>query len=886
MMRNVFSVLLTFMAFHPLLAQETPAKDVPVPKKHYSTKAVANEAPAIDGKLDDEAWKGVEWGGDFTQIEPNKGGAPSQKTAFKILYDAKNLYVAIRAYDSEPQKVAGRMSRRDGFEGDWVEINIDSYFDHRTAFSFTASASGVKGDEAVSNNGENWDSNWDPIWYLKTSIDEEGWVAEMRIPLSQLRFADKPNHTWGLQVNRRLFREQERSSWQYIPPDAPGWVHLFGELENIVGIKPQKQLEIQPFILGKAESYEREAGNPFADGHDQSISVGLDGKVGITSNITLDFTINPDFGQVEADPSQVNLSAFQVYFQERRPFFVEGNNILTFPLTESVAGGSFNQDNLFYSRRIGGLPHHSPELADNEYMDFPDNVTILGALKLTGKNKKGFSWGLLETVTAKEEAEIDLEGQRRKTAIEPLTNFLVARFQQDLKEGKTVFGGMVTAVNRDIKEPHLEFIRKQAYTGGLDITHYLKDRKYYVAGNFSLSHVSGSAESIYNTQTASERFFQRPDATYLSLDSTRTSLTGTSGTVKFGKGSGDIIMQSGFTWRSPELELNDAGFLRSSDLLHQWAWAQYRKLQPFSIFRWLRINGNEYLSYDFGGTNTYKALNTNWHTQFKNFWGFDMGSTWEGASVSNADLRGGPGIQYPGGIDYWYNIGSDSRKKLSFSFSHYNRWGRENFSRAREFNSNLTYRPIDALNLSLGANFLFNKNEMQYVATESFKGEDRFLTARIDQETYSLEMRLTFMMTPNLSLQFWGQPFVSKGSYSGFKMVTDPNNREWSSRFVTFSPEQISYDMVTENYAIDENADRLMDYEISNPDFNFVEFRSNMVLRWEYIPGSTLFLVWNQGRSDLLPVNRSYRMGSLSEGLLDVYPHNIFLIKYTYRFVL
>ncbi len=884
-MRVFLSLLFISLWFHPVFAQKEVKKDTVIAKKQYIT-ALAEKAPEIDGSLQDEAWSTVEWGGDFTQLEPNKGAAPSQKTAFKILYDAKNLYVAIRAYDTEPDKIVKRMSRRDGFEGDWVEINIDSYFDHRTAFSFTASVSGVKGDEAVSNNGNDWDSSWEPIWYLKTAVDQEGWVAEMRIPLSQLRFADKPIHTWGLQVNRRLFREQERSSWQYIPPDAPGWVHLFGELQGIAGVKPQKQLEIQPFVLAQAERFEKETGNPFADGRDQSVSFGVDGKVGITSDVTLDFTINPDFGQVEADPSQVNLSAFQIFFPERRPFFVEGRNILNFPLTESVAGGNFNFDNLFYSRRIGGRPHHYPNLADGEFADQPDNITILGALKLTGKNKKGFSWGLLETVTAEEEAVVDLNGARRNTTVEPLTNFLVGRFQQDLKEGKTVFGGMVTAVNRDIDDAQLQFLHKEAYAGGLDITHFLKDRKYYLEGNISLSHVSGTPEAILQTQTASERFFQRPDAQHLTLDSTRTSLTGTSGTLKFGKASGDLVLQTGFTWRSPQLALNDAGFLYSSDLLHHWTWAQYRLLQPFSIFRWMRLNGNEYLSFDFGGVNTYRGFNVNGHTQFKNFWRISLGSTVEGAPVSNADLRGGPAIKYPGGFNYWYAISTDDRKKLSLELNHYNFRGNEHYARVQELYTGLAYRPINALNLSLGANISFNRNDQQYVSTVSEGNRDRYITATIDQETYSLEMRLTYMLTPNLSLQFWGQPFISSGNYSSFKEITTPKADEYKQRFQMFGPQQISYNPETETYRVDENSDQTIDYEIGNPDFNVVEFRSNMVLRWEYIPGSTLFLVWNQGRSGLLPVNRSYRMASLSEGLLDVYPHNIFLIKYTYRFVL
>lgn len=883
-MRLILLFLAITLLPYPLPAQEDTTA-LAIPKKTYTTRET-RMAPDIDGLLNDEAWKLVAWSGDFTQLQPDKGAAPSQKTAFKILYDAKNLYVAIRAFDTEPQHIGRRMSRRDGFEGDWVEINIDSYFDHRTAFSFTASASGVKGDEAVSNNGENWDSGWDPIWYLRTSIDEEGWIAEMRIPLSQLRFADKSVHTWGLQVNRYLFREQERSSWQYIPPDAPGWVHLFGEMDGIEGIKPQKQLEIQPFVLGKTEHFEQEDGNPFATGSDQSLSYGLDGKIGITSDITLDFTINPDFGQVEADPSQVNLSAFQVFFRERRPFFLEGNNILTFPMTESVAGGSFNSDNLFYSRRIGSQPHHSPSLQANEYANSPDNVTILGAVKLTGKNKKGFSWGLMESLTAKGEAEIDLKGTRRKTTVEPLTNYLVGRFQQDLKEGKTVFGGMITAVNRRIDEPHLAFIHTDAYSGGIDLNHFLKDRKYYVSGNLSFSHVSGSELAILRTQTASERFFQRPDAGYVSVDSTRTSLTGTGGTFRFGKASGDIVFQSGFTWRSPELALNDAGFLRSSDLLHQWIWGQYRKLQPFSVFRVLRVNMNEYLSFDFGGTNTYKAINTNAHTQFKNFWNLSMGSTLEGASISNADLRGGPGIRYPGSINHWYYISSDNRKKLSLELNHFNLWGNENYARMQEFYGGVAYQPINALRLSLGANISHNYNQQQYVSTQSYLGQKRYLTSTIDQETYGMEMRFTYIITPDLSLQFWGQPFVSKGNYSQFKMIRAPKADAYENRFSTFSPGQISFNQQSGHYEIDENQDQRIDYEMSNPDFNFVEFRSNMVLRWEYVPGSTLFLVWNQGRSDLLPVNRNYRLNTLSDGLFNVFPHNIFLVKYTYRFVL
>src|SRR5688572_15331520 len=304
----IFSLQSVFAQQDSLKAQQDSLKVT----RSYTTARIEGEAPHIDGKFDDVAWNQVEWGGgEFIQRMPDAGKPASVVTKFKILYDAKNLYIAFKCYDPEPSKIISRMSRRDGFEGDWVEINIDSYNDKRTAFSFTTSVSGVKGDEYVSNNGDNWDAGWDPIWWTKTSIDEEGWVAEIRIPLSQLRFADKPELTWGLQVQRLFFRNQERSQWKYIPPDAGGYVHLMGEMNGIKGIRPQKQLEIQPYIVGKTENFEKEKGNPYATGQSSAADVGLDAKIGLTSDVTLDLTVNPDFGQVEADPSQVNLTAFE-----------------------------------------------------------------------------------------------------------------------------------------------------------------------------------------------------------------------------------------------------------------------------------------------------------------------------------------------------------------------------------------------------------------------------------------------------------------------------------------------------------------------------------------------------------------------------------------------
>ena len=852
----------------------------------YTTAHTGETIPVIDGRMDDEAWNQVEWAGDFIQRQPIDGSEPSQETQFKILYDAKYLYVGIRAFDTEPDKVVRRMSRRDGFEGDFVEINIDSYADKRTAFSFSASASGVKGEEYISNNGDNWDATWDPIWYLKTSLDELGWIAEFKIPLSQLRFADKESHTWGIQVMRMLFREQERSYWQPIPQAAPGWVHLFGEINGIKGIKPQKQLEIQPYVLAKAERSPMEEGNPYATGRATDLDVGVDAKVGITSDVTLDLTINPDFGQVEADPSRVNLSAFQLFFRERRPFFLEGNNTLNFRLTQSQAGGPFNNDNMFYSRRIGGRPSYYPDAEDIAYVDEINNTRILGAAKLTGKNKNGFSWGVLESVTRNEKVEVtDTLGNTRMESVEPLTNYVVGRVQQDINQGNALIGAMVTATNRNLDENRFDYLHEDAYSAGIDFTQNFIDRKYYISLNGVFSNVQGSRLSILNTQTSSERFFQRPDNRTKEVDSTRTSLTGTSGSIAVGKRNGKLVFQTGATMRSPEFELNDVGFLVQSDYVSQWSWAQYRFLQPFSIFRWMRINANQYLTWDFDDVNLYKALNFNTHMQFKNLWFLGMGTTLSAKSVSNADLRGGPSIKYPGSKEYWMYLSSNDNKKLSFDINPWIAFGNHDNYYGKGFDIGIRYQPTDALRVSMSPGISFNNDELQYVASYSSETSEEYVLGKIDQVTYSASFRANYIITPNLSIEYWGQPFISSGQYSNFKRVLNANASEYHSRYNPYDNLQITYQPESEVYLIDHDRDGATDYELEDPNFNFMQFRSNCVLRWEYVPGSTLFLVWTSNASESHK-SRENSFKELSNDLNRIQGSNIFLLKYTYRFIL
>ncbi len=414
-------------------------------KRVYITTSVANREPIkIDGLINDDAWNAVEWSSDYVEFEPDNGTAPTEQTKMKIVYDDKNIYIAFKCYQKDPATIERRMGRRDDFPGDWIEVNIDSYGDDRSAFSFTASASGVKGDEFISNNG-NFDSSWNPIWFLDTNIDAEGWTAEIRIPLSQLRFGNDDEQVWGIQSTRRYFNNEERSLWQPLPANPPGWVSEFGELRGIKGIKPQKQLEIQPYTVTQLDTFEAEPGNPFRDGSDTKLTGGLDAKIGITNDLTLDLTINPDFGQVDADPGAISLDGFEIFFQERRPFFVENKNVFDF----RVGGGA---DNVFFSRRIGRTPqgYTTSNSSLGEFEDFPNNTTILGAAKFSGKTKGGWAIGFLESLTSKEYAEIELNtnqdvldgldevGEPREEIVEPLTNYMVGRVQKDFNDNNSL----------------------------------------------------------------------------------------------------------------------------------------------------------------------------------------------------------------------------------------------------------------------------------------------------------------------------------------------------------------------------------------------------------------------------------------------------------------
>ncbi len=869
------AIVLLFLLFQQLTGQETE-------KKFYIASQVNGYEITIDGKLNEPAWQSVKWENKFVQHVPHEGKPPHQQTEFSLLYDEHNLYIAIKAIDKSPDSISLRMTRRDIMDGDQVGIAFDTYNDKRTAFIFAVTAVGVKADWVMSNDGENEDFSWDPIWWVKTNKNEGGWTAEMRIPLTQLRFKQEGQQLWGLQVFRQIFRKEELSFWQPMKRGSAGMVSQFGTMNGLKNIQSKKTLDIMPYVVARTDRYEKEPENPFLQsGKKNSLDAGLDAKIGLTNFLTLDLTVNPDFGQVEADPSEVNLTTQETFFPEKRPFFIEGKNILQYKLM--FGDGDLAYDGLFYSRRIGSRPHHSPDTEDDEYTDVPNSTRILGAAKVTGKTTNGWSIGILESVTADEHAEIRSINSNRTVLVEPLTNYFVTRLQKDFNEGNTYLGGMVTAVNRKIDELHLDYLHTSAYSGGIDFIHKWNNRNWALDAAFYFSRVNGNQKSITRIQESYIHAFQRPDADYLTYDTTRTSLMGQGGKLTIGKMGGNLKFIGGVAWKSPGLELNDIGYAQQVDNIFQIFWVGYRIYEPFFIFREVNLNLNQWLQFDFGGNLTSPGGNINWWTSFNNYWNTYGSINVNGEQISNSELRGGPALKTPGNKSLRFGFSTNQQKKLTLSFSTSQNFSNENnFSRSEYYNLNIGYRPTKALRVDVTPGYNKSFTELQYVGQQDLLNDKRYIMAKIDRNTLSMSFRLNYNITPDLTIQYWGQPFIATGNYSNYKYITDSKADDVSDRYQTYAPGQISFNNDEDTYDIDENQDNIIEYSFDKPDFNVKEFLSNLVLRWEYRPGSTLYLVWSQTRSGF-ENNGSFDFSRDFEGLFDEKPHDVFLVKLSYR---
>lgn len=881
MMKKLICLFLSLISISPLtFGQDTEKEDI-VRKKYRATRI--ETSPDIDGILSEELWNTGVWENEFIQIRPYDGRPSKQRTEFKVLFDDNNLYVAIKCFDTSPDSIVNRLTRRDETDGDLAGIIIDSFHDLRTAFVFGLSSAGVKSDFLMSNDGFDENHSWDPNWWARTSVNDEGWIAEMKIPFSQLRFDKNSGDVWGFNVARILYRHDEQSFWQAIPRDAPGFVHRMGELYGLDEIRPRKIFDITPYGVAQAETFKKEAGNPFReDGRKYRINGGIDTKIGITNNMTMDLTINPDFGQVEADPSVVNLTAYETYFSEKRPFFIEGQNITSFKI--GLGDGDSGNDNLFYSRRIGRNPHGQPDLEDGWYDEKPNFTTILGAAKLTGKTKNGLSLGFIEAVTAEEKAEIDTGNDRIFQTVEPLTNYLIGRVQKDFKEGNTLIGAMVTSTNRDLDQNLGSFMHKSAYTGGVDFTQYFKKKNWMFNVNLAFSQVNGTKEAIAETQRSSARYFQRPDNDHIDFDPDRTSLIGNAGMIELQKQNGHFNLMIGSIWKTPGFEANDLGYMQESDEVVSVIWAGYKAWDPKGIYRSYNFGGNVYVVNNFGGNITGKGFESHGNMVFKNYWNAWVGSNISTSHLSPGLLRGGPMMKIPGNISFRAGFQTDYRKKFNFWVNGNISRGFEKYQKSSYSEICFNYKPTNYLDFTFRPSYSTSRTDLQYVTNSNYNGNNRYIFGSIDRKTISTSFRVNFYLSPDLTLQYWGQPFVASGKYYDHKYITAPRADNYKDRFHIYTAEQKSFD--GNNINLDENTDGITDYSFSLKNFNVQEFLSNLVLRWEYNPGSSVYLVWNQTR------NYSNNTGMMDyfNNIGDLFdrdnniPNNVFLIKFSYRF--
>ncbi|MBP7507146.1 MAG: carbohydrate binding family 9 domain-containing protein [Prolixibacteraceae bacterium] len=835
----------------------------------YTTHRLTTPPPVVDGKLDDECWKNEYWDGDFTQWIPKEGAEPSEETTFNILYDNKNLYIAIRSHESDLSKITKRLSRRDVFSGDCVGVDFDSYHDHRTGFEFNVTLAGQKIDNILTNP-MNADISWDAVWLAKTGMEDSAWVAEIEIPLSQLRYSKDKEQIWGMHIWRWIDRLQEESDWELQTSTGPGMLYQFGHLKGISDLPASKRIELMPYILGAIRTVEKNSLDPYTKNGFQAFGYpGIDAKIGLSSNFTANVTINPDFGQVEADPSVMNLTAFETFYNEKRPFFLEGKNIFNF---------EFNDITIFYSRRIGNAPSYRPVLAENEYMKYPVSTSILSAVKVSGKSSKGLSVGILQSITNNEKALISDGTAERKVVVEPLTSYTVARIQQDFNEGNTILGGILTSKNRINNDSTFLFMNKDAIAGGIDFLHQWKDKEFYLNAKLIGSTIQGSRDAISILQKSSARYYQRPDADHLEVDNMLTNLSGYGGSLKIGKGSKGLWRYStAVTVMSPGLELNDMGYMSIADQLINTNSISYFINKPVGIMRSFNFSFSNSNFWNTDFQYLYTHFNSFLSFQFLNRWTLETHMCNFTNTLDMQLLRGGSGMIKPAKTHANIKIGSDYSKNTAFTFyALYEKGGKE-YLDYFSFNPSFTVQPLSTLKFTLSIDYSNNDNELQYVnsrSTEYNSLNDQRILGRIKQETLGATLRVDYHIKPEISLQFYGSPFISTGTYSSFKIADNPLADEYSNRFTAINP-------VLSN----QNTYNIGSVYFNNPDFCFSEFRSNLVFRWEYLPGSTIYLVWANESSINKSVSGS-KIGDAFKNLGEASSINTFLLKINYWFAL
>jgi hypothetical protein len=806
-------------------------------RKQANAVRVPDGSIDLDGRLDEAAWRDVAALTDFVQKEPVEGARPTDQMDVRFAYDDNALYVGARMYSSAP--IQSPIGRRD--EGDQAEhllISLDPYLDRRTASTFGVTASGVRLDRYYPRD-DDWpsDPGFDPVWQARTSRDERGWTAELWIPFSQLRFTDRDPQVWGLNVQRFVPSQNEEVYWVLIPRTEERWTSLFGDLHGIAGIRPSRRLEVLPYLASSSHLVgNRDRNNPFTGGGNLEGRVGLDAKIGIGTNLTLDATVNPDFGQVEADPAEVNLSAFETFFDERRSFFLEGSDLLA---------GSVN--NYFYSRRIGAAPAGR---ASGDLVEYPGTSTILGAAKLTGRLASGLSVAILGAVTDDESARtFRFPNQFAAVPVAPRTTYGVARLQQEFGPGGSATAVMATAVHRGLGERDLlaSLLTRNAFTVSSDSLIRLQDGDYELQLNAGLAYVDGEAAAIDRVQRASAHYQQRPDADYFSYDPLRTSMTGmklVAGIER--RNARHWVWQVGTETETPDFETNDIGRLSAGDSIVANAQIEYRETVPGRWWRGYSLSLSPRGGWNYGGDLQQVRIDPRARLTWRNFWQTNLSGSIRPRAQNMRLTRGGPSMEQPASwqadAEVQTSDASQTRGEASLTYGR-----NEDGGLTYEVDAGVTLQPAPQMQLSIRPAYERQIDTQQYVATIAGGGPatfgGRYVFAHVDRSTYSTQFRLNYTFKPDLTLDFYGEPFASSGRYDHVSELAAARTRltrVYGTQGTTLTRLPNGSQLVT---------DGATSFTLPGRDFNVQSFRSNLVLRWEWRPGSTLYLVWQQDRS-------------------------------------
>ena len=880
------ALLLIFLAAPAMLAQNAQRKPA-----HTIHAVRASEKITIDGILNDAVWMAAPVEVDFTQRDPIEGVKPSERTEIRVAYDDTSIYFGVRLFDKEPDKIVRQLSRRDdGFDADYFTLQLSPNHDRLTGAEFDISAAGVQRDAIISNDTFT-DYSWEGVWESAVHVDDEGWSVEMRIPFSQLRFPGGDHQIWGINAARYIHRKNETVWLQMVPKNQSGTASRMDDLEGIDGLEAHRHLDLMPFIAGRSDFTQPSPGDPFNNGSRFSGRAGLDVKYGVSSNFTLDATVNPDFGQVEVDPAVVNISQFETFFPEKRPFFLEGANIFNnFGQIGSNNNWGFNraEPNLFYSRRIGrapqGLSTATPADATNVFVDPPTATTILGAGKLTGKTRNGWTFGLVEGLTNRDRASVSNKGQVSQVEVEPLTNYMVARVLRETNRAGVGF--LSTEVDRSLSVPALrDLLPQRAHMVGADGYWYIDPKKDWVVyGKLSGSSVSGDAKAMSVLQNAPQHYFQRPDASEVSLQSGATSMSGWTGSVNLNRQSGDITVNSALWGVSPGFESNDVGFQTNGDSAGAHTVVLWKKPTPDRLTRQRSAWLAKWWTWDYGRRNTGDGWNSSMSATFMNYWSAFAGFGGHRTTRDDQLTRGGPAALNLSGSFFNAGFNTDSRKTVSLG---YNFFAAKNQPTAFSLSSgvSINYKPTPSITISTGPNFDKSHTNAQYVtyqadptAIKTYGG--RYVFADIDQFDVQLTTRVNWILSPKMSVQVFTQPLISIGRYWDYKEFAQPSTYSFNRYGKEIG--SLSFDSMNNQYVADPDGDGpAPPIKFSDPSFNDKFLIVNAIFRWEWRLGSTFYFVWTENRLD------TSNPGTFSPGrdvgkLFSAHPNDIFLVRLAY----